>query len=97
MSGLVPYLFFPGNAAEALRRDSETLERCREALSDQHPLTLLARRNLALNRMAADEDVAAELAAVERAYAEVMGDQHPATLSMRRRERGNADLFLSGL
>ncbi|GAA3979296.1 FxSxx-COOH system tetratricopeptide repeat protein [Thermobifida alba] len=89
--------FALGNAAEALRRDSETLERCRDALSDQHPLTLLARRNLALNRMAADEDVAAELAAVERAYAEIMGDQHPATLSMRRRERGNADLFLSGL
>jgi len=44
-----------------------------------------------------NEDVAEEIAAVERLYAEVMGDQHPATLSMRRRERGNADLHLNNL
>ncbi|KUP97578.1 FxSxx-COOH system tetratricopeptide repeat protein [Thermobifida cellulosilytica] len=87
--------FALGDTAEALRRDTENLERCRSVLSERHPLTLLARRNLALGRQAAGEDVAAELATVERLYAEVMGDQHPATASMRRRQRGNADIYLS--
>lgn len=85
------------DVAESVRRDTETLARCRRALSERHPLTLLARRNLVLGRKAMNEDVAEEIAAVERLYAEVMGDQHPATLSMRRRERGNADLHLNNL
>ena len=41
-----------------------------------------------------NEDVAEEIAAVERLYAEVMGDQHPATLSMRR-ESGETLTFTS--
>jgi len=89
-------LFALGRPREAMELDEEVLERTVGALGPDHPLVLVAERNLLLDRSAVHGEVpAGEKRRLLDRYDRILGADHPARRSAAKDVRGNCDLYLN--
>ncbi|HEV2933784.1 MAG TPA: tetratricopeptide repeat protein, partial [Streptosporangiaceae bacterium] len=83
-----------GDLAAAIRAGQETLARCRGSLGENHPVTLMAAANLALDEAASGNQAAADesLADVLHRYADTLTTEHPEARAALARNRLTAEI-----
>jgi hypothetical protein len=82
------------NFGEALRQDTDTLERLRGIFGDEHPSTLACALNVAFDYRATGRTSEGDMLRAETIdrLRHVLGDSHPATIAATRGFRAEADI-----